>query len=188
MTNFEDFLRWYNNLDVSPFVKALSLLLNFYFEKGVDLFKETISVPGVARKMIFTTARKANASFALIDKKNEDLYHTISENIVGGPSIIFNRFHEKDKTFIRNNHNYPCKRICGWDANALYLWALGQKMPAGSYIRRKKENGFKPERSDKYESMFHWMDWLNSTQSTHILHYRNYGEEKRVMGMNMSLD
>jgi len=180
MKTFRDFLIWYNNLDVFPFVKALSRLCEFYFEKGVDIFKESISVPGVARKMIFETSKKANTSFSLIGKENEDLYHTIVANIVGGPSIIFNRFHMKDETFIRNNHNFPCKRILGYDANSLYLFCIGDKMPAGGFIRRKCSNDFKPERRDKYEAMFYWMDWLNTTQSTHIQHYRNNGKEKRI--------
>jgi hypothetical protein len=180
MNCFEDFLRWYNNLDVGPFVEALVRLSTFYFEKGVDLFKDVISLPGVSRKMVFEIGRQAGASFSLIDKKNEDLYHLINDNIVGGPSIVFNRFHKKGETFIRSNDNFPCRKICGWDANALYLWALGQKMPAGDFIRRKLEDGFYPIKREKYESMFHWMDWLNYTEGLNIMHYRNSGFEKRV--------
>jgi G:T-mismatch repair DNA endonuclease (very short patch repair protein) len=180
MTSFQDFLRWYNNLDVYPFIEALTRLSAFYFKKGIDIFKESISLPGISRKMIFNAAREENDYFALIDKKNEDLYHIINDNIVGGPSIIFNRFHKKNETFIRNNNEFPCKKICGWDANALYLWAIGQKMPAGDFVRRKRENGFYPEKRQKYESMFHWMDWLNYSQSKNILHYRNSAREKRV--------
>jgi len=180
MQNFKDFLIWYNNLDVFPFVNALSRLCRFYFEKGIDIFKETISVPGVARKMIFESAQKANASFSLIDEKNADLHHTINNNIVGGPSIIFNRLHVKDKTFIRNNPIFPCKRVVGLDANSLYLFCIGMKMPTGGFIRRTLNNGFKPERREKYESMFHWMDWLNKTHMLHIQHYRNCGKEKRI--------
>jgi len=180
MKTFKDFLIWYNNLDVYPFIKALSRLCEFYFEKGVDIFKESISVPGIARKMIFECAKNTNTHFSLIDTQNEDLYHNITANIVGGPSIIFNRFHMKDHTFIRNNPDFACKKILGFDANSLYLFCIADKMPAGGFIRRSHKNNFKPERRDKYEAMFHWMDWLNASQSTHIHHYRNYGKEKRV--------
>ena len=57
MQTFEDFLIWYNNLDVKPFVKAASKLQQFYFDKGIDVFKTTISVPGIARKMLFDSAK-----------------------------------------------------------------------------------------------------------------------------------
>jgi G:T-mismatch repair DNA endonuclease (very short patch repair protein) len=180
MKTFKDFLIWYNNLDVEPFVKALTRLTDIYFKRNVDIFKESVSVPGIARKLIFRAAKNAKASFSLIDKHNSDLYFLINRNIVGGPSIIFNRFQKKDTTFIRNNLNYPCKTIIGYDANSLYLWAIGQKMPTGSYIRRYCTNGFQPMKKTKYESMFYWMNWLNLTQSLNILHYQNNGSEYRV--------
>lgn len=36
------------------------------------------------------------------DLAGKDLYYTMKDNNVGGPSIIFNRYHEKDKTKMRN--------------------------------------------------------------------------------------
>lgn len=47
-------------------------------------------------------------------------------------------------------------------------------MPTGSPIRRKLENGFSPEKRDKYDLMFYWMDFLNKNGAD-ILHYRNQG-------------
>ena len=55
----------------------------------------------------------------------------LKNNIRGGPSIIFNRYQEVDKTLIRGNK--LCKNIIGFDANALYLWAIMQDMPVGKY-------------------------------------------------------
>ena len=83
MKTFRDFLVWYNNLDVEPFVEAVENFQQFYFEKSIDVFKTAISVPGIARQLLFRTARKENANFALFDKQNEDLYQTIKHNIVG---------------------------------------------------------------------------------------------------------
>jgi hypothetical protein len=45
MQDFRDYLIWYNNLDVEPFVKAVEKIFEFYQEKGLDLFKDGISVP-----------------------------------------------------------------------------------------------------------------------------------------------
>lgn len=62
MKTFEDFLRWYNNLDVGPFVEAVENLQKYYFERHIDVFKTSISVPGVARRLMFDTGRRAGAS------------------------------------------------------------------------------------------------------------------------------
>ena len=43
MQIFRDFLVWYNNLDVQPFVKAVEKFQNFYFQKGIDVFKTASS-------------------------------------------------------------------------------------------------------------------------------------------------
>ena len=62
----------------------------------------------------------------------------VKENIVVGPSIIFNRYHESGETFIGNNPNKPCQKIIGYDANALYLWDIGQDFPAGYPLSPRK--------------------------------------------------
>ncbi len=105
MSTFRDFLVWYNNLDVAPFVLAIQRLQKFYFDKGIDVFKTAISVPGIARQMLYKTAEEAGAEFSLIDQGNEELHQTIKQNIVGGPSIIFTRHAKADETLIREvNH------------------------------------------------------------------------------------
>ena len=141
MESFRDYLIWYNNLDVEPFVEAIEKMFEFYQAKGLDLFKDGISVPGLVIKYMFS-GLEHNTFFTLFREQDKDLYYNFKNNIVGGPSIIFNRYHEQNKTFIRNGTK-PCKKIWGADANALYLWALAQKMPCGYYVRRKKIDDFK---------------------------------------------
>lgn len=53
--------------------------------------------------MLFDTGRQAGASFALFDEANSELYHTVKQNLTGGPSIIFNRHHEVGQSYIRND-------------------------------------------------------------------------------------
>ena len=53
MTTFRDFLVWYNYLDVGPFVTAVENLQRYYFKRNIDIFKVSISVPGLARHMLF---------------------------------------------------------------------------------------------------------------------------------------
>lgn len=88
MKTMLDYLKHYNNLDTVPFVHAIEHMMSFYREKGVDLFKNAISVPGVARSLIFRAAGP-RTSFALMDKRDEDLYLKIKANIVGTSALQY---------------------------------------------------------------------------------------------------
>ena len=90
--------------------------------------KDAISLPGLAYKMLMNCP---NANFSLFEEQDKHLYYMLKNNIRGGPSIIFNRYQEVDKTLIRGNK--ICKNVIGFDANALYLWAIIQDMPVGNY-------------------------------------------------------
>ena len=130
---FRDYLKFYNNLDCGPFVVAIERLLSFYRAKNLDVFKVSISVPGLARKLLFDTAKREGVTFALFGKEDEDLYRTVKQNLTGGPSIVFNRHHQVGKDFIRDDKAFPVKKIHGYDSNALYLWSFSQgTTPDGS--------------------------------------------------------
>ena len=83
MATFNDFFIWYNNLDVGPFVTAVQNLQQYYFKRHIDIFRNSISVPGLSRQMLFECGNAEGASFALCDDKNKDLYYTIKQNIIG---------------------------------------------------------------------------------------------------------
>ena len=100
MSTFKDWLIYYNN--VEPFVDALSKIHTLYRQKNIDVFKQTISVPGIARLPLFRAAPSANVFFALFDYRNKYLHTTVKSNIVGEPSIIFQRHMKKGETKIRN--------------------------------------------------------------------------------------
>ena len=53
MTTFEDYLIYYNNLDTGPFVIALKNMQKVYFDEGIDIFKDYITLPGIARRMLY---------------------------------------------------------------------------------------------------------------------------------------
>ena len=191
MTTFADYLKFYNCLDVIGFVQGTKAVHEFYQKTlRVDLFKEAISVPGVARKLLFRCARQAQASFSLFPEKHADLYQKIRNNLIGGPSIIFRRHSKAGQTVLRDadasiTDRQKCQRVVGYDANALYLWAIGQDMPVSFYIRRKEnvedpEQNFKPDKSWKWFTMFHWMDWLILKQNANISHQQNSGREHKI--------
>ncbi|KAJ8017821.1 Krueppel-related zinc finger protein 1 [Holothuria leucospilota] len=174
MQTMKDFLTWYNNRDVVPFLEALEKMAQFYRERYIDVFKDGISVPGLTMKYLFQKAK--SEPFALFDKKNKDLYYTFRANLVGGPSIIFHRHQEKGKTKIRNTDNV-CQKIVGFDANALYLWAIMQNMPTGPFLRRREETGFNLEKSRPVSN--EWLHWKAYKENIFIRHQGN-DKEKRV--------
>ena len=103
----------------------------------------------------------------------------MKDNIVGGPAIIFHRYHEKDVTKIRGGGE-TCRSIVGYDANALYLWALMQDMPTGWYVRRREENKFRPQQAQPYGQMA--IQWLTHESERTVLSIRHQanGREKRI--------
>ena len=99
-STFADFLKWYNDLDVIPMIKAIENMNEFYQKIHIDFIHQAISIPGVAMRVCFNSITDPAAEFHLFNCKNKDIYQLFKENIVGGPSIIFNRYHESGKTFI----------------------------------------------------------------------------------------
>ena len=130
-----------------------------------------MSVPGLASRYIFSTAD--DSYFTLFNESNKDLFETFKKGICGGPSIVFSRYHENEVTKIRNGK--PCKSIMGFDANALYLYAIAQDMPTGSMIRRFESDGFKPKGKEPIAIV--WLEWMMHKHNCHIRHKLNYGEK-----------
>ena len=178
MTTMRDYLIWYNNRDVTPFLDAIAKQFTFYCDRGIDMFKDGISVPGLSLLHLFNDLPN-DTYFTVFNRTNSDLHELVKDNIVGGPAIIFHRYHEKDVTRIRGGSE-PCRSIVGYDANALYLWALMQDMPTGWYVRRREENGFRPQQAQPYGQMaVQWLTWEAAKNGCTIRHQVN-GREKRI--------
>ncbi|KAJ8020744.1 hypothetical protein HOLleu_40418 [Holothuria leucospilota] len=185
MEKFSDFLIWYNNKDVVPFLEAIEKMFSFYREKNIDMFKHGISVPGLTLRYLFNNLEDTH--FCIFPHNHSDLYHVFRENVVGGPSIVFNRYHEKGKTYLRGGDKV-CEKILGFDANALYLWAIMQDMPTGIVLRRRAETGFKPEFTHAFQkAAVGWMEWEGKRRGVHIKHGLN-GKEVRLGERQLPVD
>src|SRR5271166_1454919 len=130
--------------------------------------------------------RKALLRFAnthpmiyLIDERNKRVFYKMKNNIVGGPSIVYHRYHVKDKTKINRVHydqetkqcyykndGKSVSKVAGYDANALYLYCLEQDQLCGKLewipteeeykIEYKNETkDLKEEEKKQYESERH---------------------------------
>ena len=123
MRTFRDWLEYYNNLDVAPGLEALKKMRGFYADKGIDILKDAVSLPGVSLHYLLRGALERGEAYDLLKK-----------GMVGGPSIVFKRHHEAGVTKIRQHGvktPKTCAKIVGYDANALYLSAMAQDMPGG---------------------------------------------------------
>ena len=178
METLREYLIWYNNRDVTPFLDAIAKQFAFYRDRDIDMFKDGISVPGLSLLHLFNDLPN-DTNFVTFNRTNSDLHKLVKDNIVGGPAIIFHRYHEKGITKIRGGEEL-CRKIEGYDANALYLWAIMQGMPTGWYTRRREENGFRPQQAQPYGQMaVQWLTWEAAKNGCTIRHQVN-GREKRI--------
>ena len=131
MTNFRDFLRWYNNKDVVPTLQAMKKTMKFYHDQKIDMLKLGCTLPNLANICLHKSTDRKFYPFIEADK---DLHEKIRSEMTGGPSIVFTRKAVVDKTFIRRSNNI-CKTIVGIDASQLYPFSMCQAMPTGLYTR-----------------------------------------------------
>ena len=131
MQTFADWLRYYNNLDVAPGLEALEKMRAFYTEKGIDILKDAVSLPGLSLHYLLRGTIERGAD---LYSPCKEAYDMLKNARVGGPSIVFKRCHEAGVTQIRPHRlkkSKTCKRIIGYDANALYPSTMMREMPCG---------------------------------------------------------
>ena len=119
MQTFGDWLEYYNNLDVTPFLETIEKMKAFYTKIGVNIFKDAVSLPGVSMQYIL---------------RRPEAYEMLKAAVVGGPSLVFTRKHVAGKTRIKSHKYEPSnivKRIMGFDVNSLYPSTMAKEMPCG---------------------------------------------------------
>ena len=212
MKTMRDFLVWYNNLDVEPFVQAVEKQKAVYRSRGIDMWS-AISLPGLSVRWMFKDIGenvqrtkledihrfqdlpqelKKSQRVCLIDENNRDLHDLIKGGIVGGPSVVFHRRHIKGETRIREREYGDkaklCDNILGVDANALYLWCMMQDMPVGYPRRMHAKDQFITEKLKGFSKVAHaWLEWVSFSKHINIRHSMNGGEQ-RIGKHNLPVD
>ena len=189
MTTLRDLLVWYNNLDVVPFLDALKHQCDvFSTEFDMDMLKDGWTIPSLTLKYLFRNAR-ANPEypwlfFSLAEQKQAGFHTLLRDQMVGGPSIIFTRHHEKGKTRLRHDKGKPVEACAGYDANALYLWAMMENHPTEFAITRYKREGFDKRIVRKYGQMAReWLEWLrHESKNTLYIQHQFNAKEKSFAG------
>ena len=115
----------------------------------------------------------------IIDEKNKEVFYKMKNNIVGGPSIVYHRYHEVGQTKItRVHYNQETKdwcydddgkkveKIVGYDANSLYLHCLEQEQLCGKLEWVPTESEVSDNRRILQKKMTelttesHWLEFL----------------------------
>ena len=132
MQTFADWLRYYNNLDVAPGLEALERMRAFYTEKGIDILKDAVSIPGVSLHYLLRGAVQRGTELYSPGRK---AYGMLKGAVVGGGAEpCVHSLPRKRRDPIRSHQvENPrlCKKILGYDGNALYLSTMQKDMPCG---------------------------------------------------------
>jgi hypothetical protein len=140
--------------------------------------KDTFMPKFYRRKALLRFA-KNNPMIYLIDKKNKEVFYKIKNNVVGGPSIVYHRYHEvgqtkidrvhysqETKQWFHNEDGKKVEKIVGYDANSLYLHCLEQDQLCGQLKWIPNEAKFKPnnlqETMTTLTTESQWLDFLNN--------------------------
>ena len=78
MTVFKRFLKWYNNNDVVPTLKAVQINIQFYHNKGIDLLKFGCALPNLAKKCLH---KSTNYKFYPFCENDKDSCENIREDM-----------------------------------------------------------------------------------------------------------
>ena len=160
MQTFGDWLEYYNNLDVAPFLEALQKMKEFYTSLGIDILKDAVSLPGVSEKYILRKTLQPRWGYKPPElySPNKEAYAMLKAAVVGGPSLVFTRKHVAGETRIRS-HQYEdakvCRRILGYDANSLYPSTMMKEMPCGPGYVKSYDN---PEAYARVFPQFLWKE------------------------------
>ena len=175
MNTLRDYLLYYNSLDVVPFLKVVETMLKLYLERGVHLFRDSLSSPGVSIKLMFKDVREPYLT------PSDDIVHKMfRDGILGGLSTIFVRKAVANSTRIKplkygRKTAKLCSKVMGFDANALYGFALLQDSPAGLYVHRQITSDgvhLSPTHRGRYTKELQWLiclEWSRNVKITSSL-------------------
>ncbi|KAL9955049.1 hypothetical protein ACROYT_G042653 [Oculina patagonica] len=168
MRTFADWLRYYNNLDVTPGLEALEKMKAFYTEKRIDIFKDAVSIPGVSLHYLLRGSVERGAE---LYSPGREAYEMLKEAVVGGPSIVFTRRHEA-KVLTKNLKGEYAADVAKWFGFAEVdieipkeLWEKFEEMPPFFHNKEVPE-GLVPQ---------HMYEYLKRTK-------RNRGNGKKLVG------
>lgn len=110
MLTFRDFLVLYNNLNVVPFIEAIDKQCTIFKKKKRYMLKSAVCLPRLAARCLVSVRKDSTDSTTLLKYYQnvrysilqvspvtplDDTKSEISQRFIGGPSIMFHRYHKK---------------------------------------------------------------------------------------------
>ena len=89
MQTLRDWLVFYNNADVVPFLEALESHVQVMRGFGLDMLADACTLPGLALKYAM---RDLGGVFHTLGSDQADVHRLIRKNLIGGPTIVFHRY------------------------------------------------------------------------------------------------
>ena len=179
MQSLRDFLIWYNNKDVVPFLEAIDKQSRFYQSLQLDMLKDGIGIPSLTLKYLFSTL-PSQTYFSLFSERYSPIHTLFRQNLVGGPSIIYHRFHEAGVTHLRKENGKLVQAILGYDANALYLGCIAGDMPTRTPTIYQAPD-FKPRSQNFYTLSHEFLSYMSCEHGVDIIS-KFTSKERRVGG------
>lgn len=177
--NLGQYLLHYNKSDVAPAIAAIQALQEEFFNEGVDLCADAITAPGISRRKLYAHAKMKGECIPLIHQKDLDYHQQIRHSICGGIALIFKRFCKAGQTAIRPGSTEKSHTMVSYDANCLYLSCFAGYFPINILIRRRRENGFKPEINKRVIKQFVWLNHMQRVRNVTIKTSMSMGREVR---------
>ena len=179
-TCLKDLLIEYNNADCLPMISSLQNMQREYFIQGLDLWKISISCPGLSRIMLMKHAQDKNILFPMIHPADEDMFWLFKAATVGGPSIVFTRKSQVGETLLYPDGDKVCRSLSGFDCNAMYCNALKAPMPTFMYVRRFEDENFAPRYRKQFFTMYVWLNFMSKQHNRHIRTKLSEGHDIRA--------
>ena len=88
MKTMRDFLMWYNNRDVVPFLDAIDKQFAFYKQQNIDMFKDGVSIPGLTLLYLFNELPRTPSSLSSTRRTAICIYSLKTISLVGRPSYF----------------------------------------------------------------------------------------------------
>lgn len=111
MQTFADYLKFYNETDVIPFLTAtLQMSSDYWNQFDVDIFREVVSLPGFTLRYLF---KNISTPFSLFSKYDKELYYELKNSLLGGLSLVMNRLAIAGETKIRGSPDHIVQSIVG---------------------------------------------------------------------------
>ena len=91
---FSDLLQ--QQKDVTGFLHAINKQRDFFRARGMTFLEDALSPSGLSPELLFQLKNQDTRFFVLFNNKHADLHTRSKQNIVGGPSIVWNRLAVKN--------------------------------------------------------------------------------------------